>query len=803
MKDKNNTEMNNKNRNWKKISFISLLSAILIALSGCGENAEQTETTNSKAGMGRYVEQAISAKEDMGRIDGFTKQKDGSLVAFSYNNGVFRSKDEGTTWTKEDSWFDPMKGEYLLDVATSAQGEYAYSYIPSASAAADTGNTEEVSVNTEEKNQEVTQEDVEGTSEEEDSFVQDHLTLNAHYAYVDGNGQSKEVKVQLPELGEKNYLNQIAFLQDGTMIGAEADTGTVYTIEKESGKTTKLFTTDAYVNYLSVISQYILAISGDQIYIYNVKTSQLDSDQTLTDFIKQQKLDFTYTSGGNLSPLQIIEGDSADTVYVACRSGVYRHVIGGSAMEQLIDGGLSTLGNPSVTLVAIYYRTDGSFVAYFTGNKLVRYVYDAQVSAVPEKELKVYSLLDNSTVRQAISGYQQKNPNVYVNYEVGMSGTDAVTAEDAIKNLNTKLMTGNAPDILVLDGLPQDTYMEKGMLLDLSTYMKEVEEQLFTNISNVYEKEGAVYAMPAKFQIPVVMGNKEVVRQITDIVSLKEAAEQLREGQPDGTILGTYQPEELIRLLALVNAPNWVDTDGNPDREALTEFLTESAHIYEAEQSGITEAQKQAHEEERVNYADMDSLYTDTSYTAFNYYADMQALSLGKISAIQLNFSNVTSVMDADNETDYGLWKAGANNVFIPSAIMSVNAKTKETQLAVDFIKEVFAKDTQSIDLSDGFPVNKEGLTEMQKNPNGDEEFGTIGMIDETGKEVDLSIRWPSAEQLQRLEDIMISLDTPNTIDVMLLTTVEECTPKVWQGDMSVEEAVNEIVNKMQIRMSE
>lgn len=813
MKNKNS----NKNRKRLKIGSMGLLSAILLCITGCSKNTASAEPTDSnKTGMGRYVEQTITTKEELGRINGFTKQEDGNLVAFSYNNGVFSSEDEGTTWKKEASWFDTMN-EYLMDVATSAQGEYAYIYIPSANTGEVTESTEEISEVAEEKTEQETEqitekeieqetkEEVEETSEEDDSLVQVQNTLNAHYAYVDKNGQSKELEIELPESGGENYLNNMAFLQDGTLIGTEADTGTVYTIDKETGKIIKLFTTGTCVNYLATTSNYILAISGEQIYVYNIQNNRLeDTDQTLVDFIKQQNLDFRYTPEGNLSPLQIGEGDSEKTIYVACRSGLYRHVIGGSVMEQLIDGSLNTLGSPSVTLLAIYYKTDGSFLACFTGNKLVRYVYDAQISAVPESELKVYSLYDNRTIRQAISGYQQKNPNVYVNYEVGMSGTDAVTTEDAIKNLNTKLMTKDAPDILILDGLLQDTYIEKGMLLDLSSYMEDMENQLFTNISNVYEKEGVIYAMPAKFQIPIIMGNKEVIKKITDMASLEKAVEQLRKEQPDGTLLGTYQAEELIQLLALVNAPNWMDADGNLDREALTEFMTKSNHIYELEQSGITEAQKQAHEEEHVNFADEDSLYMDASYTVFNYYADKQALALGKISAVQLNFANVTSVMHADKEADYGLWKAGTGNVFIPSAIMSVNAKTQDTQLAIDFIKEVFSKDTQSIDLSDGgFPVNKDGLAEMEKNPNGDEEFGVIGMVDETGREVDLSVRWPSAEQLRRLEDIMMSLDTPNMIDSMLLHTVEECAPKVWQGELSVEEAVNEVIHKMQIRMSE
>lgn len=783
---------NNKKREHFKITVMSLLSLILVIITGCAKSLAPTVAENSnKTGMGRYVEKAIPSKEEIGRITGFTKQEDGSLLAFSYNYGVFRSKDEGTTWTKEDSWFDTMSQNYIMDAAINSKGEFACIYIPPS----DT----EVGIEEVEENKEA---ETKKETEEDDSFAQDSNSINAHYKYVDTNGQSMEIKALLPN--KNSYLNRIALLPDGTLVGAESDSGMVCTIDKKSGNTEKLFLIDGYVNYLKVLGQYIIAITSDQLTIYDIQNGQLkETDQILADFIKQQKLDFSYTSSGNLSPIQIIEGDSKDTIYIACRDGVYRHVIGGSAMEQLIDGGLSTLGNPSVTIAAFYYRTDGSFLAYFSDNKRMQYVYDPKVAAVPEKELKVFSLRDNRTIRQAITGYQQKNPNVYVNYEVGISGSDAVTAEDAIKNLNTKLMTGNSPDILVLDGLSQDTYIEKGMLLDLSDEMKEVENQLFKNICHVYEKKDGLYAMPAKFQIPMVIGNKELVDKITDMDSLNEVAEHLRKENPEGTILGTYQPDELIRLLELVNAPNWVDKEGNMDAKALKEFLTKSSDIYEIEQSGITESQKQLHEKTKVNFADNNSLYMDASYTAFNYYTNMQALALGMTSSVQLDFSNITSVLEANKEADYALWRAGTDKVFIPGTIMSVTVKAKETQLALDFMKEALSKDTQSIDLSDGFPVNKDALKEIEKNPNEGIEIGMIASVDDTGREINLLINWPSEEQIKKLEDIIISLDKPNTIDAMYLSIVEEYAPKVWIGEMSVEEAVNEIINKIQIRMSE
>lgn len=55
--------------------------------------------------------------------------------------------------------------------------------------------------------------------------------------------------------------------------------------------------------------------------------------------------------------------------------------------------------------------------------------------------------------------------------ESGVSGGDAVTTSDAIRTLNTEVMAGEGPDILFMDGLPVNSYIEKGLLADVSDVM--------------------------------------------------------------------------------------------------------------------------------------------------------------------------------------------------------------------------------------------------------------------------------------------------------------------------------------------
>ena len=52
-----------------------------------------------------------------------------------------------------------------------------------------------------------------------------------------------------------------------------------------------------------------------------------------------------------------------------------------------------------------------------------------------------------------------------VEYEAAIGEGSAVTAQDAIKNLNTRLLNGDGPDVMLLDGCPAENYAARGMLI--------------------------------------------------------------------------------------------------------------------------------------------------------------------------------------------------------------------------------------------------------------------------------------------------------------------------------------------------
>ena len=128
--------------------------------------------------------------------------------------------------------------------------------------------------------------------------------------------------------------------------------------------------------------------------------------------------------------------------------------------------------------------------------------------------LTVYGLTESSAVRQAIAKFQQDNPDVGIEYKTGSAGEGTGTKADSIRALNTELLGGSGADVIMLDGLPAESYIEKGILADLGGILDAVDKEdgISANITDPYEKNGKIYQIPTRYGVPVLMGSSEKAR---------------------------------------------------------------------------------------------------------------------------------------------------------------------------------------------------------------------------------------------------------------------------------------------------
>ena len=107
----------------------------------------------------------------------------------------------------------------------------------------------------------------------------------------------------------------------------------------------------------------------------------------------------------------------------------------------------------------------------------------------------------------------QQYADIYVNLEIGMTDDNGVTLEDALKTLSTDILAGNGPDVLILDGMPVDSYVEKGILTDISDVVDEVKasDGLVDSIVKDSTKDGKIYAIPTRFLVSFITSDQQTV----------------------------------------------------------------------------------------------------------------------------------------------------------------------------------------------------------------------------------------------------------------------------------------------------
>ncbi len=780
-----------------------LLAVALTAgmLAGCGGKGstevvggESQDGTNVGAdeqgtAMGRYVEKDVelngSALTDWNSR--LFKQADGSYLLADNSGFVLRSTDNGASWTKADlPWLAKMKAEnkYILSMAIGPDGTVAVIWT----------------------------EPEEGT-EDSGSGVQLKMDMQLTLVKPDGTETPVEIK-----LGEDEWWLNAVYISDDGRIFATASGSNLYEV-KEDGSSEKYLTIDGYSIDLLQFHGNIMLLDGFQVdvpLLYDMEAKEYIEDEVLAEFVKENFQDRDGYAGKSHDLFLVSGGE--DAIYLAGNSGVYRHVLGGSAMEQVIDGSLNILGNPAYQIMDMLVAENNEFLVVLTGEKMTRFVYDPAVPSRPEEKLQVWSLEDEAVIRQAISKYQKDNPAVYVEYEIGLAG-NSMTREDAIKNLNTRTMAGKGPDVLVLDHLPMNSYIEKGILMDIAPILDGVsgKEAVFSNVVDAFRNDGHVYAVPGRIQLPYICGKKSDLEKMTDLSSIADEMEWMRENDPDAYLMCVPSAKGIMRIFSLSCVPAWRTEDGSLDKDAVADFLTQTKRMYDAQVNGLPEEGMQSWEADASYYQEFESpngeAFEDadgvrTRHEATHLLGERRQFVAGAAEDVwNYNIQTSVSKMEGFGDCVSVPMNGQCDNVFWARTLLGINASSANTQQAQDFLKTVLGNEIQS-EVLNGFPVTPKALLDNYKDQwrvykDNDYVSGQGGTTDLDGEEILMPIRVPDEKKVSELINWIGSVDTAYVEDKTFENVVYEEGEGYIRGDRSLEEAMNAIETRLGIYLAE
>lgn len=659
------------------------------------------------------------------------------------------------------------------------------------------------------------------------------------YEYIDGTWEASSLDWLKSVFGEQEiYTLDAKETEDGTQIVAGIDENLLtHIVRSEDGKTGE----ELDISYLKQQTDYgypavfKLLIDGAGNYwlqdmyqskLVVVAPDTLEAVQEINSaqsFSVSQSLMFRDTEGnvaanteegtytiydkdlGEQGSIQLEKQESVcmcgdgKNWYLFSEDGITRLSVGNDIREVIMDGSMGTMGAPTnIPCEAVTDGEDSFYVLYHQEKaqaySLKHYVYDADIEAVPEKTLQVFGLSENDTVRQAIAGFQKEHPEVKVEFQTSDKSAGAVSQDD-IRTLNTELLSGNGADVLLLDGLPVDAYIEKGILTDLTDLSEELMEQdayLEAMMKNTVQKDGKVYGLPVKFSVPIIYGNEDSKAALESLESLGAYLEE----HPDASIFGIADRYYIRDFLFQMYQTELLGEDGKVMQEKLTELL-------EIEEKLMTNANAAVFEDEfNIAYSGAEvpekTVFTNYGDTAIVNHPDAAATSYISCLADMMIPYAVMRQMGITADTLKGMYD--------PNGIVGINKNSEQQELAREFVKYLFSEEVQSAQLDDGFPVLVSALDQQKQEAESSyaQSFSMVSSWSIEGEnEIEIEAGYPTVEEVEHLIEQCKALTKSSEQDQIIWNIYRTEADQYLGGSMDAETAAKNVAQKVDTYLAE
>lgn len=627
--------------------------------------------------------------------------------------------------------------------------------------------------------------------------------------YQSADGEKREIPLA-EYVGNGMEIYDAAFTASGSVILMGKDA--IYEIYAKDGGLLRTYEKGNTVLDFGIVGNRLVVFVNDTIHYYDTETGEpLTDEPVLTEELCLKK-DQSETETASSHSVVMTGSDEGGILYVN-RGGMYLYYPGGTMVEQLFEGQETSVGLPETGLMDV--ETDEEGRVYLAASdvssekpegKIYCYQFDGEAS-VAETELEIYTLLMDPYIEQAAVMFQKEHPEIRIEIQEGMTGKDGVTTTDAIKNLNTEIMAGEGPDVMLLDGLLEEDYIEKGMLEDISGIVESA--GILENIRDVYtEEDGAVYRMPLRFGIPMIAGKAEDVDMADDLTSLKDMVKK-HKADFSSDFFSAYKarvPQIFLTSLFELSSPSWMKKDGRVDEEKVREFLELTYEIYHAdkEYEGYAEDTSDSEEKETRWYEKNRRQEASPAMDLLLMRAEKQLFSYGYLFSLDHIF--LMNTVETENpEFTHRLFNGQEKNCFAPELILGISAAAREKEAAQMFVEFLFSEEQQKNGKEAGFPVRKsvyESDEYWELGREGSFEGASSATYNGETTEI-INVLHSSDSQLKEIRELGKTLTTPVGRNRVLLDAVKKAGVPYLKNETDLDQAVRETISQVNLYLSE
>lgn len=740
----------------KAAAWLLILAAVTVMAAGCGPKPGGTEAggadaptadnggagDNSDVPRGRYVEQELAFPFDPSTemMEAMMLSPEGDLLVLTYNQEM-----ENRIYRMEDT------GEWNMDEALTAS-------IPEGS-----------------------------------MLLKMNGTKDAAYYYLT-QGEERYIGKMAWDSQKMERLADPAFEKDGIYNISDflaADSGAVL-FSLMDGKTVVWKPEDGV---------------SLQLYQKN-RNSTLNTSSTLVGdtYITAGDLGFLaydMETGKELETIPYQTGDSdaegslaageGDDIYLCNAAGIHHMALGGTMWETIVDGSLNSLSLPGIRISKMCVGKNNDFFVWYEKDEnpvLAHYVYDPDTISVPTSTLTVYGLdlSEKYLIRQGAIRFQMENPDIRVEVIDGRKQMEGMMDADIIRSLNEELLTGAGADVLVLDGLPGKSYIEKGILEDMSELLAPFTEsgEIYRNLTGHFRRsDGSVYEVPVRVLFPVVYGEAGATASLSSL----QAYLEYQESPGAGSISGKTVYENILRRLAFLYDQELWDDDGKLKEEELTDLL--EAAMRTGEHSG---ARVLYPEDEDNGAGKRYNLVAENGFTTPDHLGIMAGDNQASLE-LPREMAEMSLSFAVMREKGYPL--QSVNHTFYPEERVAINRNSRQKETAERFVTFLLSEQIQGEDVEDGFPVTRAGVERWKQRQ--------IVMSYGTGNWDGLMIYgdYPTESERKLLLDMIPDLNNPVVPDPTVLSIMAEESEGYFSGTQDLPAAVKAIISKVTLYRAE
>ena len=800
-------------RNMKRLMSL-VISICLLILPACNGKKNKTNTT------GRYIESEITPPVE-GHFTSFVND-DGIIICIDEGLTTrYESYDNGITWSEssflkdETKTLDNIQYITLLDdgrllvfqfdeglFIISTDGECQRYSVPEIDKAISENDGISVSLL---------------TSLSDDLFIIRYTTGGMFTQAVKGgvplNGNDNNDTFasgdnEVPDdLDTRNGPIQEPNTSSGTH---EATTGGGMMMVPMNAKTllidinSKTVVADMVVEDVSAAtatdSNFYLMDSNGKVTVYNLLDGSKSNKKEIKFKDEKEPKEGVMTSihfmsfGGNL-----LTHDNDGNLYAAQDKNIMFSDSSGKVDTLIISFDFS-IGVQNCILNSIHVLNDRSIIVNSSEfdqinkpNRLYKYTWHEDMSFDDDKTITVWSLEDNGLVRATITELRKKYPDAQITYEVALTGSSTMSVDDAIKTLNTQLLSNSGPDVIILDGCYAQNYINKGMLRDLSDIIDT--NDIFSNLLKPYITDSKIYCIPTQFLAPVLIGNADYLQKIqslddlvaqvvdgNDLPITESSSNNASPGRPFSDIeekdrAALYFPDltALFEILWLTSAPEII-ADNKLNTEALERYISSVKAI--SDKYSLTEISQDPGAMGLALSNGNSVVEVPGSLVRYTMHmTHYGAFFAGNLQMLQIMLERDDSLLIPFPGLSSGTWQ--------PTTMVGISIDSKKVSFAAEFIKVMLSNEVQNINHGTGFPVTKDGFnSQIEEINRRNAEFGLDRM------EFDLSV-------------LIDKLNTPSMPDILLVDMMWNSVEKCCKGQIDVKGAVSEIEQNVKKYLAE